>query len=115
MEHFNEKWQQLAIELGNSIYEQVNLPYMVGTDDETGYILMFFNVKNHNGKSTLISSAADDKERAKKNYLKPPCGISTRARSSGKTVQLINHCFAIFSINSLTRLRSSVTRATKRF
>ena len=42
MEHFNEKWQQLASELGNSIYEKVYLPYMIGTDDETGYILMFF-------------------------------------------------------------------------
>ena len=82
MEHFNEKWQQLAIELGNSIYRKVNLPYMVGTDDETGYILMFFNVKNHNGKSTLISSAADDKEGLRK-LLK----TALRNLDSGKIVR----------------------------
>jgi hypothetical protein len=28
-------------------------------DDETGYLLMFFNAKNHNGKSTMITSETD--------------------------------------------------------
>ena len=53
-----EKWKLLAVEIGHSIFRAVNTPETVGGDDETGYVLMFFNAKNHHGKSTLISSAA---------------------------------------------------------
>lgn len=68
----NERWQQVAIEIGNGVYSSVNTKEMVGTDDETGYVLMFFNVKNHNGKSTLVSSAATRAELKKllKNALR---------------------------------------------
>ena len=59
MKYVEEIWQQLAIELGNSIYRQVNTQEMVGTDDETGYVLMFFNTKNHKGRSTMISSTTN--------------------------------------------------------
>jgi hypothetical protein len=54
-----EKWQQLAIVIGDSVFRTVNIPETVGSDDETGYVLMFFNTKNHQGKSTLISSAVN--------------------------------------------------------
>lgn len=58
-DHIDEKWQQIAIELGDSIYHRVNAPEYVGGDDETGYILMFFNEKNHKGKSTMVSSTVN--------------------------------------------------------
>ena len=65
MEHVQERWQQLAIDIGETVYRLVNIPSFVGTDDETGYVLMFFNVKNHDGKSTLISSTVDKAELTK--------------------------------------------------
>ena len=55
-------WQQVAIQIGHNIRSTVNTPEMIGTDDETGYILMFFNVASHDGKSTLISSETDLKQ-----------------------------------------------------
>ncbi len=58
----NEQWQQMAVEIGHCIRSLVNTPSMIGTDDETGYVLMFFNVAHHEGKSTLVSSATDLKE-----------------------------------------------------
>jgi hypothetical protein len=54
-----EKWKQLAIHIGEEVYRGVNTANYVGTDDETGYLLMFFNAKNHHGKSTLVSSEVD--------------------------------------------------------
>jgi hypothetical protein len=54
-----EQWKQIAIEIGHEVHSLVNLPNTIGTDDETGYILMFFNARNHNGKSTMISSTTD--------------------------------------------------------
>jgi hypothetical protein len=36
-----EKWQQLAIVIGDSVFRTVNIPETVGSDDETGYVLMF--------------------------------------------------------------------------
>lgn len=48
-------WEQAAIEVGNRVYQSVNLP---GTD-ETGYILMFFSAKEREGKSTFVSSETD--------------------------------------------------------
>lgn len=59
MSDIMRQWQQVAIALGDSIYRSVNSPDMVGTDDETGYVLMFFNVKKHGGKSTLVSTATN--------------------------------------------------------
>ena len=56
-EIISAQWQQIAIELGDKIYRTVNTPEYVGTDDETGYLLMFFNQKNHKGQSTIISTA----------------------------------------------------------
>lgn len=55
----NEQWYGVALEIGDSVYRTVNTPEMVGGDDETGYILMFFNKKKHQGKSTLVSSSVD--------------------------------------------------------
>jgi hypothetical protein len=55
----DEQWQQVAIEIGDCVYRTVNTAETVGTDDETGYILMFFNAKKHEGKSTLVSSSID--------------------------------------------------------
>jgi hypothetical protein len=45
-----EKWQQIAIEIGDSVFRTVNTAETVGSDDETGYVLMFFNTKHHQGK-----------------------------------------------------------------
>jgi hypothetical protein len=52
----DEMWKQLAHHIGEEVHNTVNTPAMMGTDDETGYVLMFFNARNHQGKSTLISS-----------------------------------------------------------
>ena len=59
MKGMDELWQEVAIGLGNQIYQSVNTADMVGTDDETGYILMFFNTRNHGGKTTLVSSTTN--------------------------------------------------------
>jgi hypothetical protein len=61
-EEISARWQQVSIEIGHQIRCMVNTPAMIGGKDETGYVLMFFNVKNHNGKSTLVSSATDKNE-----------------------------------------------------
>jgi hypothetical protein len=55
----NEMWKQLAHHIGEEVRNAVNTPEMIGTDDETGYVLMFFNTRNHQGRSTLISSEMD--------------------------------------------------------
>ena len=59
MDHVAEQWQSLAIAIGDSVFKVVNSSATVGTDDETGYILMFFNKVRHNGRSTIVSSATD--------------------------------------------------------
>jgi hypothetical protein len=58
-DHTMERWKHLAIALGDDIYQAVNTKEYVGTEDETGYLLMFFNKKNHNGKATMVSSHTD--------------------------------------------------------
>lgn len=55
----DEKWQFLAMELLHQVYSQVNTREMIGTDEETGVGLMFFNVKKHDGKSTFLCTEAD--------------------------------------------------------
>lgn len=47
-------WRDYAMIIGDGVYASVNTEETLGTDKETGYILMFFNVKNHNGRSTLL-------------------------------------------------------------
>jgi hypothetical protein len=59
MHAIHERWEQIAIEIGDSVRNLVNTRDMIGTNDETGYVLMFFNTKNHAGKSTLVSSITD--------------------------------------------------------
>ena len=59
MTDFTVMWQQFAKHIADSVYASVNTKQMVGTDDETGYLLMFFNAKHHNGKSTMITSETD--------------------------------------------------------
>jgi len=54
-----EKWRQIVTQLGENIYGSLNTPEMIGTNLETGYLLMFFNATNHNGKATVISSETD--------------------------------------------------------
>lgn len=49
-------WQQQAMELLARVRSAVNLPSWIGTDDETGVVLMFFNTRNHRGKSTLVAT-----------------------------------------------------------
>jgi len=51
-----ERWKQIAVEIGHSILNMVNSPEDIGTKNETGYALMFFNAQNHRGKSTFVSS-----------------------------------------------------------
>ena len=58
----SEKWKQLAIEIGQQIRATVNTAEMIGTSNETGYVLMFFNAQGHKGKSTLVSSCTDKSE-----------------------------------------------------
>lgn len=62
MTAINEQWQQIALEIGEGVYRTVNTPSTIGGDDETGYILMFFNAKHHDGQSTLVSSNVDRKQ-----------------------------------------------------
>jgi hypothetical protein len=57
-EQIKAQWEQVAIEIGDSVYRAVNTPETVGTDDETGYLLMFFNRKNHRGQSTMVSTVS---------------------------------------------------------
>ena len=45
--------------VGDQVRSAVNTPAQIGTEDETGYILMFFNRERHEGKSTFISSETD--------------------------------------------------------
>jgi hypothetical protein len=52
-------WQQLAVQIGHEVRCRVNSPETIGTKDETGYVLMFFNADHHHGKSTLVSSETD--------------------------------------------------------
>ncbi len=59
MNRISEEWKMYAIEIGNRIYMTVNSPDMIGTDAETGYAVIFFNTRNHNGRSTLVSSMTD--------------------------------------------------------
>jgi hypothetical protein len=54
-----EKWRQLAVHIGDNVHSMVNLPEYVGTKDETGYVLIFFNAMDPGGKSTLVSSCID--------------------------------------------------------
>ena len=51
------QWKQVALEIGNDVFQRVNTSETVGTDDETGYLLMFFNQKDHGGYSTMLSTA----------------------------------------------------------
>jgi hypothetical protein len=55
----NAMWQQVAIQIGHQVRCAVNTPQMIGTKDETGYVLMFSNADHHDGKSTLLSSETD--------------------------------------------------------
>jgi hypothetical protein len=52
-------WQKLrqdaAIIIGDDIYRKINAPDWAGTSNETGYILMLFNVQNHNGKASFLA------------------------------------------------------------
>lgn len=57
-----EVWQQIAVDIGHKVRSMVNTPDTIGGDDETGYVLMFFNAKHHDGKSTIVSSAASPAE-----------------------------------------------------
>jgi FixJ family two-component response regulator len=60
-----EQWKQVALEIGEQVRNWVNSPAMIGGDQETGYILMFFNMRHHDGHATLVSSAesAEDVEK----------------------------------------------------
>jgi hypothetical protein len=58
-DRINAMWQQVAVQIGHQVRSAVNAPQMIGTKDETGYVLMFFNADHHEGKSTLVSSETD--------------------------------------------------------
>lgn len=49
------KWQNYAMKVGDEVYAAVNREEWQGTDKETGYILLFFNVKKHNGRTTMLA------------------------------------------------------------
>jgi hypothetical protein len=55
----NEMWLQVARQIADNVYATVNTKEMVGTNDETGYLLMFFNAKHHDGKATVVTSETD--------------------------------------------------------
>ena len=57
MPAIEEMWEQVAVHIGEQVRAVVNTPETIGSDHETGYVLMFFNMKHHNGKATVISSA----------------------------------------------------------
>jgi hypothetical protein len=59
MKDVNAMWQQVVRQIADSVYATVNTEETVGTNYETGYVLMFFNAKNHDGKSTLVTSETD--------------------------------------------------------
>jgi hypothetical protein len=61
-EEVQASWQQLAVEIGHQVRAIVNTPHTIGTEDETGYVLMFFNAQNHEGRSTVVSSCTDVSE-----------------------------------------------------
>jgi hypothetical protein len=58
-EEVDAGWQQIAIEIGHQVRAIVNGSNTIGTEDETGYVLMFFNAQNHEGRSTIVSSCTD--------------------------------------------------------
>jgi hypothetical protein len=61
-ERINAQWQQVAIQLLHEVAAKVNTPAMMGTDDETGVILMFCNARHSEGKATVISTLTDRDE-----------------------------------------------------
>ena len=78
-----EQWHQIAVEIGNDIFRLVNSDETVGTDDETGYILMFFNARNHDGKATLVASEISKPE------LKKILKTTLRALDDGKKTRIV--------------------------
>jgi hypothetical protein len=56
-EQIKARWQQLAIEIGEQIRRTLNTSDMIGGDHETGYLLMFFNLRHHDGRATIVSNA----------------------------------------------------------
>jgi hypothetical protein len=75
-----EQWMDMALAVGDGVYRAVNTPDMHGTEDETGYILMFFNVEDHRGKSTFISSTTNKAELKKllKNAIRELDGLHVK-------------------------------------
>jgi hypothetical protein len=55
-EQVNAAWLHTAMFLLEQVRAAVNLPAFIGTDEETGVAVLFFNTKNHRGKSTLVST-----------------------------------------------------------
>lgn len=53
------KWEHIAHALLQQVYGAVNLPEFIGTGDETGCLILFFNADHHEGKSTLVSTEND--------------------------------------------------------
>jgi hypothetical protein len=81
-----QQWQQIAIEIGHGVFSTINTPSTVGGDDETGYVLMFFNAKNHDGKSTLVSSVTNraDLKKLLKRALREIDGPKSKLVPTGK-------------------------------
>jgi len=81
-----EKWQQIAIEIGDSVFRLVNTAETVGGEDETGYVLLFFNTQGHEGKSTLVSSATNraDVKKLLKGALREIDGPKTKIVGAAK-------------------------------
>jgi hypothetical protein len=53
------RWQQLATTIGEGVRRLLNTPAMIGTKDETGYLLMIFNADHHEGRSTVVCTETD--------------------------------------------------------
>lgn len=61
-EQLKAMWQQVAIQIGDDIFRMINTADTVGTEHESGYILMFFNTHNHQGRATMVSSTTNKAE-----------------------------------------------------
>jgi hypothetical protein len=87
-ERLKEQWKSVAIEIHNRVVNLVNMPEHMGTEDETGVVLMFFNARNHQGQSTMVTSDIKDRASIKlilKNALR-------RVASAEAINQTKGHC-----------------------
>jgi hypothetical protein len=91
----HERWQQIAIHIGEQIRSSINTPEMIGTEDETGYVLMFFNAR----RNEMNRKDLDERERllrrvryaGARGWRMPPRSRSVAAASGATPSRTVLH------------------------